>query len=88
MPKSNQELATEITVAWINAVGNGVASGKLHGEWLQLSDIQKAYQISYDSIINCKYYNLKNINPKNNNSLKKKTPQNDSSKTNNSKDDN
>ncbi|WP_432663656.1 hypothetical protein R9X47_24130 [Wukongibacter baidiensis] len=85
MPKSNQELATEITVAWINAVGNGIASGKLRGELLQLDDIQKAYQIAYDSIINCKYYNLKNINPKNNNSLKKNNPQNDSSKTSSSR---
>lgn len=61
MPKSNEELATEITVAWLNAVGRACETGKFNGSWLQYNAIGEAYQAAFNAIIDAEK-NYKNSN--------------------------
>jgi hypothetical protein len=49
--KSFDELATEITVAWINAVGQSCAVGKFSGDWLKVDTVKDAYAQFYETII-------------------------------------
>lgn len=43
MAKTSQELATEITVAWLNAVSSPLQEGKLNSSWLQLQNVSDFY---------------------------------------------
>ncbi|MDP4144131.1 MAG: hypothetical protein Q8936_06545 [Bacillota bacterium] len=52
MSKSNEELATEITVAWLNAVGNACSTGQFNGSWLEVKVISDVYQTAYNTISN------------------------------------
>lgn len=51
MSKSYEELATEMTIAWINAVGQSCASGKFSGDWLNVDSVKRAYVEFYESIV-------------------------------------
>lgn len=50
MAKSYEELATEMTVAWLNAAGQACASGKFSGKWLGEDSTKSIYKIFYKSI--------------------------------------
>ncbi|EPY2283459.1 hypothetical protein ACXAT6_000613 [Clostridium sporogenes] len=51
MSKSYEELATEMTVAWLNAVGQSCATGKFNGSWLHANSVKDSYKTFYTSII-------------------------------------
>jgi hypothetical protein len=50
VPKTYEELATEITISWIKAVGDGVASGKVSCDWLRVQPIKDIYNTAYKLI--------------------------------------
>lgn len=52
MSKTNEELATEITVAWIKAVGDCCTSGNFASDWLEAQSIENAYVSFHTSICN------------------------------------
>ena len=51
MNKSYEELATDMTVAWINAVGQCCTTGKFSASWLEAGSVTKAYTEFFESIV-------------------------------------
>lgn len=50
MSKSYEELASELTIAWMNAVGQACASGKFAGNWLNENSVSSTYKTFYNTI--------------------------------------
>ena len=55
MDKSIKELATEITVAYLNAVGEGFSgtTSGFHESWIKNNQIAAVYKNAYDIISEC-----------------------------------
>ncbi|WP_273328097.1 hypothetical protein [Vallitalea guaymasensis] len=51
MSKTYEELATEMTVAYIQACGEACSTGKFTGTWLKFDAITKHYDSIYKQII-------------------------------------
>ena len=51
MSKSYEEMALEMTIAWISAVGQGCSTGKLSGDWLKIASVKGAYSQFFQNII-------------------------------------
>lgn len=52
MSKSDKELATEITIAWLNAVSSPSASRAFDGSWLKTDSIKSTYETAFKVISN------------------------------------
>lgn len=50
MSKTYEELATEITVAWVKAVGDATAAGKFDKSWLELNSVTNVYKRVFKTI--------------------------------------
>ena len=50
MSKSYEELAAEMTIAWLNATGQACATGKFGADWLKPDSVKSTYKNFYDSI--------------------------------------
>jgi len=52
MAKQFEELAAEMTIAWINAVGQACTSGKFASDWLEAETVSKTYSNFVKTIYN------------------------------------
>lgn len=50
MSKSIEEMATEMTTAYIHACGEAAKSGKFNGSWLETNSITSTYDAIYKQI--------------------------------------
>lgn len=51
MAKGVEELAAEITIAWLQASGNACATGKLGSQALNADNVSKAYEKFFKAIV-------------------------------------
>jgi hypothetical protein len=51
MSKTYEELASEMTIAWMNAAGQAIVAGKFSADWLKYDSVKSAYKNFYDSIL-------------------------------------
>lgn len=44
MHKTYEEMAVELTIAWVKSAGDACAAGKFNGSWLQTGNVVDAYR--------------------------------------------
>jgi len=50
MSKTYEEMAQELTIAWVRSVGDACAAGKFNGSWLQTESVADAYKVFLKAI--------------------------------------